>query len=326
MTSSRPLPTRKNLLLCLDAFGTLFTPNIPIPVAYARAAARHGIHIRNTKDPKEISTLFKKAFKQESQQNPNYGKATGMGAEKWWGNIIQNTFTPFLKPGQRFPPALTQELLQRFSSDEGYTLYSDVRPFFDVLRSARFHSQHQSQSHQPWPWDKTIVGIITNSDARVPGILQAFGLSIGPRRYSPPDQDPDKNEIVEQPSLNTNEEHDISFVVLSYDVGYEKPDEGIFKAAEAMLSLTLENDAAQDYEKLYVGDDFKKDYLGAEAAGWERILLVRERKDAGKRTGIQLAQVEDEEGKMRFADTASSLLDLSGWRPKRNWTQHSTTI
>lgn len=27
------------------------------------------------------------AFKHESKQNPNYGKATGLGAEKWWGNV-----------------------------------------------------------------------------------------------------------------------------------------------------------------------------------------------------------------------------------------------
>jgi hypothetical protein len=85
--TTKPLPTKKNLLLCLDAFGTLFTPSIPIPIAYARAAAHHGIHIPNTEDPKEVEKRFKEAFKRESQQNPNYGKATGMGAEKWWGNV-----------------------------------------------------------------------------------------------------------------------------------------------------------------------------------------------------------------------------------------------
>jgi hypothetical protein len=85
--TSKPLPTKKNLLLCLDAFGTLFTPSIPIPIAYARAAARHGIHIPITEHPTEVGKRFKEAFKKESQENPNYGKATGMGAEKWWGNV-----------------------------------------------------------------------------------------------------------------------------------------------------------------------------------------------------------------------------------------------
>jgi FMN phosphatase YigB (HAD superfamily) len=319
--TSKPLPPKKNLLLCLDAFGTLFTPSISIPIAYARAAARHGIHIPNTEDPKEVSTLFKQAFKKESQQNPNYGKATNMGAEKWWGNIIQNTFTPFLKPGQRFPQALIKELLQRYSSDEGYTLYSDVRPFFSLLRSAK------SQPCPSWPWDKTIVGIISNSDDRVPGILSSFGLKVVARRFSSPSQ--------MSPSTQINTYEDISFVILSYDVGHEKPSPEIFKAAEDMLSSALcstsSTSAAQDYEKLYIGDDLEKDYLGAEAAGWERLLLVREeRKEAGKGTGIQSAQVKDNEGKLRFTDTASSLLDLEEWRPKgvggKGGLGHSTNI
>ena len=31
--------------------------------------------------------LLRTAFKKESKQNPNYGKATGLGAEKWWSNV-----------------------------------------------------------------------------------------------------------------------------------------------------------------------------------------------------------------------------------------------
>jgi hypothetical protein len=34
-----------------------------------------------------IQSLVRLAFKNESKQNPNYGKATGLGAEKWWGNV-----------------------------------------------------------------------------------------------------------------------------------------------------------------------------------------------------------------------------------------------
>ena len=78
---------KKNLLLCFDAFGTLFTPGVPIPVAYARAAARHGINCGDTKHAKAVGASFKQAFKEESKRNPNYGKAAGLGAEKWWGNV-----------------------------------------------------------------------------------------------------------------------------------------------------------------------------------------------------------------------------------------------
>jgi hypothetical protein len=87
MQATRPLAAKKNLLLCLDAFGTLFTPSVPIPVAYARAAAQHGINCSETDGAREVGGRFKEAFKSESQRNPNYGRATGLGPEKWWGNV-----------------------------------------------------------------------------------------------------------------------------------------------------------------------------------------------------------------------------------------------
>ena len=77
----------KNVLICFDAFGTLFTPRVPIPVAYAQAAAQHGIDCGDTETGSEVKSRFKDAFKNESKHNPNYGKASGLGAEKWWGNV-----------------------------------------------------------------------------------------------------------------------------------------------------------------------------------------------------------------------------------------------
>jgi len=87
---------KKNLLLAFDAFGTLFKPNVPIPQAYGRAAIRYGIQCAPPKpddqltleDFEPVKKSFGRAFKQESTQNPNYGKATGLGAEKWWASVI----------------------------------------------------------------------------------------------------------------------------------------------------------------------------------------------------------------------------------------------
>lgn len=84
---TRSSGTKRNLLLCFDAFGTLFTPSVPIAAAYAQAAARHGIDCGDTTSGQAVGASFKKAFKSESKSNPNYGKAVGLGAEKWWGNV-----------------------------------------------------------------------------------------------------------------------------------------------------------------------------------------------------------------------------------------------
>ena len=76
--------SKKNLLICFDAFGTLFTPRKPVAQQYSEVAKSFGLGGFSDDD---IAQSFKKAFKHESKTNPNYGKKTGMGAEKWWGNV-----------------------------------------------------------------------------------------------------------------------------------------------------------------------------------------------------------------------------------------------
>lgn len=74
--------------MCFDAFGTLFKPNTPIPRAYAQAAFRHNIIRDESRNPElTFAKDFKRAFKEATTTNPNYGKATGLGAEKWWSNV-----------------------------------------------------------------------------------------------------------------------------------------------------------------------------------------------------------------------------------------------
>jgi len=168
---------------------------------------------------------------------------------------------------------LVPDLLTRFSTKEGYSIYPDVLPFFEKLRSIKNTASSQSQAKNPWPWSQTIVGIITNSDDRIPGILQSFGLSVGPRRVGTPDER----------SAEARIQDDVSFVVLSYDIGAEKPDQKIFDAAKRMLEETLAGNSsdesaqrADEFEMLFVGDDLKKDVLGAREAGWHGVLLDRE--------------------------------------------------
>ena len=108
------------------------------------------------------------------------------------------------------------------------------------------------------------IGILTNSDDRVPQILSSFGLLVGPWRYGthPPSQ--------WRPLDNY---HDIDFVALSYDIGFSKPDPQIFKATKEMAQQAIKD----SLECLHVGDDIEKDYEAAQAAGWRSVLLDRER-------------------------------------------------
>lgn len=74
----------RNLLICFDAFGTLFSPKGTVVQQYAQVARQCGI-TSFTND--ELETHLLAAIRQERELNPNYGKATGLGATKWWTNV-----------------------------------------------------------------------------------------------------------------------------------------------------------------------------------------------------------------------------------------------
>ncbi|KAJ4350190.1 uncharacterized protein N0V89_008811 [Didymosphaeria variabile] len=320
MQATRPL-ARKNLLLCFDAFDTLYKPNLAVPAAYAFAAQRHGISCVaddtsskpvekwNVKDYEPVHRSFKQAFKHQSAENPNYGKVTGLGAERWWANVIRGTFLPFLKPQQEVPDALISELLKRYSSSEGYKLFPDAKALFDILRQA----QNQASSENPWKWDRTVVGVISNSDDRVPSVLSSLGLNVASRRVG---------STIQHVAVS----EDISFVVHSYDVGYEKPDSRIFNAATDILAASSASlGSIDDYKRLYVGDSLNHDYIGAEKAGWHAVLIDRHgsekewRAETERKTPLQTKWVEGEDGKRKKIVVVNGLDELVNWHPKNKW-------
>jgi FMN phosphatase YigB (HAD superfamily) len=77
---------------------------------------------------------------------------------------------------------------------------------------------------------------------------------------------------------------------MSYDVGFAKPDRRIFDAAEHMANQLLAMQQQRGAEtgssgsakgdspwlKLYVGDDFEKDVVGAQGAGWNAVFVSPE--------------------------------------------------
>ena len=114
------------------------------------------------------------------------------------------------------------------------------------------------------PLFRTSVGVLSNSDDRIPLILSDLGLAVGKFRYHADNNAP-------RPDANCPD--DIDFVALSYDIGHEKPSTEAFEAARR-----LGTHVAEDVEQLFhVGDDVEKDVGGAKAAGWNGILLDRQR-------------------------------------------------
>jgi hypothetical protein len=172
--------------------------------------------------------------------------------------------------------------------------------------------------HPSWTWEKTVVGIITNSDDRVPSVLESFGLKIGPRRVGT------SGQRIAQANLDD----DVSFVVLSYDVGIEKPDRRIFDAAAQMLRETIAESSGGDglvsageFSKLYVGDSMEHDYFGAKEAGWDAVLVDRSEQSVVANMGGNNAplvsglykEMRSAEGVTKEVAVCSNLTALAGW-------------
>lgn len=182
--------------------------------------------------------------------------------------VIRESFAPVTS--KYIPDVMIHDLMKQFSSNQAYRLFDDVTPFFNFLKT--MEANHRILDPQPdWPWQSTTVGIITNSDPRVPTILESLGLSV--KRVTEP------NEGVKE----------IDFVTMSYFVGVEKPDAQIFQAARtAFFQLPSSFDISPaDLVTVHVGDNLEKDVFGAMDAGWYSIFLDRKGKFRNKEEGAE---------------------------------------
>lgn len=232
--------------------------------------------------------------------------------------MIVNTFLPYAD----YPTIknIVPDLLERFSSDKGYRFYPDAERFFlamkqrkraevsprqtceaKALQRIRADEDYQARILK-WlnQWDKIIVGVTTNSDNRVANVLESFNLNVGATRYNS-----------EAPVLK-NSLHDIDFVFTSYDAWREKPHPAMFHAADRMLMSSGMDPA--DFDKLHIGDDYAKDILGAEDAGWSSILLHRENETTLQSRINEVWQFPTDRGKMY---RISTLYGLSDWDPTK---------
>lgn len=204
----------------------------------------------------------------ECEPKPCSFKQVG-GNANYCSKIITNTFKPLIPPEQAIPNGMVPKLLHRFWCDEGYTLFEDVQPLIRKLREA-----HKAEN------TRVVIGVITNSDDRVPDILTSFGLKVSPLRYG--------GHYAKSSETTEHEQYDVDFSVMSYDVGHEKPDKRIFEAAEEVLQTSLlrdEDGRSVEWRKVYVGDEYEKDVVGALNAGWNVVLIDRE--TAGQRQDLE---------------------------------------
>ena len=119
-------------------------------------------------------------------------------------------------------PAVGRQLYDEFGRGDRWALYPDVLPAVERLRSLGMR-----------------MGIVSNWDARLPGLCHHLGLS----RY-------------------------LDFVISSANLGRIKPEASIFRSALGRVGVGAS-------EAAHVGDHYYADVLGARSAGIYPVLLDR---------------------------------------------------
>jgi FMN phosphatase YigB (HAD superfamily) len=299
---------KRQLLLTFDAFSTLFHPRTPVPEQYCQVAYSYGLS-SDVVTPEKVGQAFKESFKAQSKKFPNYGrnevlKGRYSGPKQWWGDVIQDSFAKVMSTSPlngprdlaKLPDGMVDRLLDVFASQEGYSLYGDVMPLFKKLKEwkDRINRTHTATGDSEHNFTHLVVGVISNSDDRVPAILKSLGLKIGdiradcdPSRVDLPgfeeggDEDSRPEHFESEQCLN-----DIDMIITSYEAGEEKPHRLIFDVAKKQAQTILrsqttslniaEFDSSNDWLCLHVGDDYSKDCEGAANAGWDTVLVLRE--------------------------------------------------
>ncbi|RAL10284.1 uncharacterized protein BO97DRAFT_479329 [Aspergillus homomorphus CBS 101889] len=289
-----PPPPRnaRTLLLTIDAFGTIFHPREPVPQQYASAAHKFGLP-RSTVTPERLQSAFKNVFKAQSKARPNYGRAEALrgqygGPREWWEEVIRGSFAQVLQPpasatspsasSPPLPDSLIQHLLDRFACRDGYALDANADSFFTRLRDIK------ATKTRLGPFGRIVVGVVSNSDDRVPAVLESLGLSVGMCRAN---EDVSSTQLPgfemrgsrdgEAADNKQAEEgiYDLDLVITSYEAGEEKPSPVIFDVArrQAMKLVGASDTDRNNWECVHVGDDYKKDYRAAIDAGWKAFYI-----------------------------------------------------
>ncbi len=201
-----------------DLTGTLIHP-ARLGEIYSEVLGRHGVAV----DPQRAGELVRQVWRElDCAEHPSRDRfaAHPRGARGWWARFVERVCEHLGEPAAaRFA---APELYARFAGAAAWELYPDVEPALDALAAGGLR-----------------LGLISNWDERLPGLLAEIGLA---RRFE--------------------------VVVHSQQVGAEKPDRRIFAAALDRLALPAGR-------VLHVGDRRRQDVEGAQAAGMRALRIDR---------------------------------------------------
>uniref|UniRef100_A0A2M4ASW0 Reg-2-like protein n=1 Tax=Anopheles triannulatus TaxID=58253 RepID=A0A2M4ASW0_9DIPT len=212
-------------------------------------------------DEQAIAHSFGSCFRALKAQHPNFGSSTSPKRidqrvdnwHWWWRTLVERVILDAAKRNaSEFAPALllkiADQLIEDYTCDPAGLCWKKRHGVDDFLRQL----QATGSPSVGGPYTPPLLGIVSNFDPRLETILRRHQLL--------------------KPSDRSDREEGIDFVVSSYEIGTEKPDPLIFRAALRRAS-GLAGSVIHPHEALHIGNLCREDYLGAAGAGWHSLLV-----------------------------------------------------
>ncbi|MBN2025301.1 MAG: HAD-IA family hydrolase [Actinobacteria bacterium] len=200
-----------------DAGNTLLLPHPSVEEVCVEVLAGHGYH-PSTADLQRGLDRAERYYEERYWSDDTFWASETEAAAMWsemYALVMEEV-------GVESFPAVGRQLYDEFGRGDRWALYPDVLPTMHELHAMGMR-----------------MGIVSNWDARLPGLCHHLGLS----RY-------------------------LDFVISSANLGRIKPEASIFYSALSRVDVA-------PHEAVHVGDHYYADVLGARAAGVYPVLLDR---------------------------------------------------
>ncbi|XP_062331890.1 haloacid dehalogenase-like hydrolase domain-containing protein 3 [Osmerus eperlanus] len=204
-----------------DVKDTLLKVRRSVGEQYCHEAKRAGLSL----DSVEVETAFRRAYRQFSRIHPNYGTSQGLNGKTWWCGVVRDTFLQCRVQDPALLDKLADNLYHNFSNSDNWEVFPDSKRALESCSSLGLK-----------------LGVVSNFDSRLEGILQACGLL-----------------------------SHFSFLVTSEEARVAKPNPAIFYLALKKCSVP----AAQ---VAHIGDHYAYDYITSRSLGIHGYLLDRDKK------------------------------------------------
>ena len=182
-------------------------------------------------DPQNINLNLNKEMSIMNKQHPNFGLHSGIGWQRWWKTVVIKTFDSTITKNNS--SSIEHQCLEPLANYliDRFATKNELKLTEDSMDLLKYLESKA-----------IVMGIISNYDPRLHKILVDSGIS----KY-------------------------FSFIVTSYESGYEKPNINIFKKAE--IAYASIGNKFNINSTVHVGDSYENDYCGAKNAGWNAVLI-----------------------------------------------------